>query len=844
MKSPFRRLSPKVIRLLFSAGVVIVLSVCALNFINVVFLSALSNDQCGWLPRAEKEPGVLITDVAPDGVTDRAGVQNGDILLAIDGEKIQNTAQAMGIINQIAPGDSVVYSIERAGETFETYVVILKVVDLQYIGLFSVGILFLFVGYIVVLTRPEGTTQRMFAWFGLMLMLFMGLSRVLLPSDPRYLWITPIVLNAFIVARILGLPAFILFFLQFPVRRQILDRVWFYVALHLLALTLALPYVGPLQQYVRLPGFVRLIVQFAPVASLIIGHWIFGYTYFKHFHQQIGKELRPAIVGLGIFTAVSIYMPIIQATDQFLIFTKPYLLLPALLSAIFPLSFGYSIFRYHLMDIDLVIKRSIVYAMITAVLAAVYLGLVLGLGRVMTDLVGRSDSQILGLVAFMIVALAFNPIKQRVQKSVDRIFYRERYNYQKALREFSRELIRQMDLGQILESIVNRISSTMHVESVAVVICDEREGCRSVGRNVAPEDTTFSRIEGGLVAALEQTKKPLQIGLVGRRTDAPALHESDRAKIERSGMLLAIPMFLQERLIGMVNVGPKLSGRMYSQEDVDLLETVAGQAAIAIENARLHQSEIERQKIEEELALARNIQQGLLPKELPEIPGLEVTGISLPASTVGGDYFDFIELDDKRFLVVVADVSGKGMSAALYMSKIQGMVQLAAHLYDSPKEMLVNANKRIYEGIERKSFITMILALFDVDRREVTICRAGHNKALLSTNGDLEYLEAKGMGLGLEPGPLFEETLQEVRRPLSPGGVFLFYTDGLTETMNIANLELGEEAVRDVLMTRQHLSAEQIQQSLMTIAEEFRGSAQQHDDLTLVVVKVQDTQTS
>jgi sigma-B regulation protein RsbU (phosphoserine phosphatase) len=147
-------------------------------------------------------------------------------------------------------------------------------------------------------------------------------------------------------------------------------------------------------------------------------------------------------------------------------------------------------------------------------------------------------------------------------------------------------------------------------------------------------------------------------------------------------------------------------------------------------------------------------------------------------------------------------------------------------------------NRRIYEGIERKSFITMILALFDMDRREVTICRAGHNKALLSTNGSLEYLEGKGIGLGLEHGPLFEETLQEVRRPLNPGGVFFFYTDGLTETMNVSNVQLGEEAVRDVLTTRRHLPAVQIQQSVMTIAEEFRGTAQQHDDLTLVVVKV------
>ncbi len=840
MRSPFHRFSARSLRVLFTLGAIAVLAVSTVNFLNVVFFEALSNDQCGWLERKKGEPGVMITSVVPGGVTDRAGVQNDDILMAIDSVEIRSTGQAMRIINQVAPGDSVLYKIERAGTTFETHVVILKVVNIQYVAFFLFGLVFLLVGYIVAVTKPEGSTQRMFGWFGLMLMLNMGLSNVAFPTDPARNWILPVVLWGIIAARVFGPPAFLLFFLQFPVRRKVLEKWWFFVGIHLITLVFALPFVQGFQKYVTYPATLRIALGYVPNVFILSGIVIFLIGYFTHRKQRIGKELRPVVVGLGILIAVSIYLPIIQSTDQFLIFTKPYLLLPALLAVGFPLSFGYSIFRYHLMDIDLVIKRSLVYAMITAVLAAVYLGLVLGVGRIMTSLVGRSESQLLGLIAFLIVALAFDPIKQRVQKSVDRVFYRERYNYQRALREFSRELLRQMDLQHILESIVNRVSSTMHVENLAIVICDDREGCRSVGKNIATEDMTFVRGPGGLVDLLEQDKKPVQVGLVGRRTEAPVLHEADRQKIERSGIILSIPMFLQDRLIGLINVGPKMSGKLYSQEDIDLLETVASQAAIAIENARLHQSEIEREKIQEELTLARNIQKGLLPTVLPEIEGLEISGVSLPASTVGGDYFDFIELDDKRVLVVVADVSGKGMSAALYMSKIQGMVQLAAHLYPSPKEMLVNVNRRIYEGIERKSFITMILALFDMEAREVTICRAGHNKALLSTNGSLEYLEAKGIGLGLESGPLFEETLQEVHRKLEPGGVFFFYTDGLTETMNLDQVQLGEDAVRDVLLRRRHLPANQIQQSVMTVAEEFRGRAQQHDDLTLVVVKVME----
>jgi serine phosphatase RsbU (regulator of sigma subunit) len=166
------------------------------------------------------------------------------------------------------------------------------------------------------------------------------------------------------------------------------------------------------------------------------------------------------------------------------------------------------------------------------------------------------------------------------------------------------------------------------------------------------------------------------------------------------------------------------------------------------------------------------------------------------------------------------------------------MVQLAAHMYKSPTEMLTNVNRRIYDGIERKSFITMILALFDMEKKEVTICRAGHNKALIGTNGELEYLDAEGIGLGLERGPVFEDTLKAVQKPLQPGSVFFFYTDGLTEAMNKEEHQLGEEAVQSLVESKRHLPAIEMQRSITTAVEEFVGEAERHDDLTMVVVKV------
>ncbi len=251
----------------------------------------------------------------------------------------------------------------------------------------------------------------------------------------------------------------------------------------------------------------------------------------------------------------------------------------------------------------------------------------------------------------------------------------------------------------------------------------------------------------------------------------------------------------------------------------------------------LYEELAEQERMKHELDIARRIQEGLLPKKTPAVKGLDIAGISIPAMLVGGDYFDYIQLGPKKLLVVVADVSGKGMSAALYMSKIQGMVQLAAHMYKTPKEMLIHINRCLFEGIERKAFITMILAVFDLQKKEVRICRAGHNKALIGVNGKLQYLNAHGIGLGLERGKIFEKELEEIRKPLTNDGIFVFYSDGLTEAMDEQRNQFGEETVNKFIQSRRGLRAAELQHAIISSVEKFRGGAEPHDDLTLVVVK-------
>src|ERR1041385_403328 len=830
-------LSPRGVRVLYTIAALVVLSVCLLNFMYLMVYNVPANDECAWRPIKGRDNALLITDVVPGGVTDKAGIKDGDILLKINGKDFKNNA-AQPLINAVPLGDYATYLVERAGAQFETKVQILRVFNIAYLALFLLGFGFLVVGYVVVMTKPEGQIQRMFARYSILSMALFGLffPDIRLAQDP--LWKSVLILSGVSISRILAPPMFVRFFFYFPVRKKTLEKKWLTWSLYIVSCIL----LGMLVLSRGTLSVIGLIGFFGPFLFYISGLLVFAHSYFRNVDGNRRRQLRPILISVIIGVAGFLYFLFVNTTNPFAIFLNPLLFLPGVLVVVVPMAFGYSIFRYRLMDIELIVKRSLFYGSVTATMAAIYLLTVYGVGNLIGYFLGAEDNRTLNILALVLVALAFDPLKRRIQEMIDRLFYRERHDYQKALLEFSQELPRQMNLEQILNSMVNRISGTMHVEKVAVVLCDTAEGCYSISKNIPKECCVFVEEEDSLISLLRKSKRAQSFALLGEESDSVRLNEMDKQKILASKIVLAVPMFLQDRMIGTINVGPKLSGKIYSKEDIDLLSTVASQAAIAIGNARLHQSVIEKKKIEEELSIARRIQQGLLPKSNPSIEGLDISGIAIPALNVGGDYFDFIQLGPKKILIVVADVSGKGMSAALYMSKIQGMIQLAAHMYKSPKEMLIEVNRRIYDGLERNSFITMILALIDLETHEVKICRAGHNKALVSTNGNLHYISGSGIGLGLEPGPIFERSLEEIIQPLNNDGLFVFYSDGLTEAMNKRQTELGDENGCILVTSNKHLPAREIQNAIISAVKAFQGSAEQHDDLTLVVVKSKTVQ--
>ena len=267
----------------------------------------------------------------------------------------------------------------------------------------------------------------------------------------------------------------------------------------------------------------------------------------------------------------------------------------------------------------------------------------------------------------------------------------------------------------------------------------------------------------------------------------------------------------------------------------------------SIENLLIESAE--KKRLEEELRIAHDIQMSLLPQGPLGIPGLSVTALCVPAREVGGDYYDFFPLDNRRVGVMVADVSGKGTSAALYMAELKGLVLSLSRIHNSPRDLLIAANRIIADHLDARSFITVTYAVVDLEAQTITFARAGHTPLIYLPapgvgNGDTQVLVPDGLVLGLtiDDGQIFERLLEEQTLPIQSGDLFVFFTDGISEAMNEADDCFGEERLSQLVAEHSHLSSDELRERVVRDIAAFVGDAPQHDDMTMILLRIEDEQ--
>jgi phosphoserine phosphatase RsbU/P len=248
----------------------------------------------------------------------------------------------------------------------------------------------------------------------------------------------------------------------------------------------------------------------------------------------------------------------------------------------------------------------------------------------------------------------------------------------------------------------------------------------------------------------------------------------------------------------------------------------------------------ERQRLQQELEIARNVQMSFLPKKNPISSRLDIASRCAPALEVGGDYYDFINLGAQRVGVAIGDVSGKGTQAAFFMTLTKGFLNAIAHVSVSPSLVLSQVNKLFYENVDRGVFISMVYGIFDTKANSLTLARAGHNPVIMrkSKENHVQVVNPTGLALGLDEGPTFAKSIEDVKTKFHSGDLFVFYTDGFPEAMNKTLEEFGEDRLCSTVEKYSEGSASEIMEGIFKDMKEFTGKAKQHDDMTIVVVKI------
>lgn len=385
-----------------------------------------------------------------------------------------------------------------------------------------------------------------------------------------------------------------------------------------------------------------------------------------------------------------------------------------------------------------------------------------------------------------------------------------------------------LDLDQLIDHVVNDIACSFGCVDADVYLHDEKRG-----------ELVLTRAHGCTDCAIHGKGHSLKIGkqgmvgyvaATGQMRYAPDVRrdpyyigceESTRSEV-------AIPLSVDGRLVGVFTASHS-DLDAFSQQQLRLLQSLCTHIAVAVHNARRFQEERqERQRMSREQQEARVIQQGLLPKSSPYIPGFVVSGLSIPAGEVGGDWYDFIPFDDGCWGLILADVSGKGTAAALLMSATRGMLRSLATTCGGPGEVLNRLNRLLVEDFPLGKFVTMIYAVLNPGERTLTFANAGHLRPLLVDKQGARFLDSeRGLPLGLGLGGFSDTQVQ-----LSPGSQLVFYSDGITEAEGPDDQEYGAERLRDHVV-RPNACPE----TILGDVRSFANGAGLHDDATVILVR-------
>jgi len=777
----------------------------------------------------------------------RAGLKFGGRIVAVDDHPIQQGRDLVEKLKEKTPGTLVRYTVESDGQIDEVVVpaALFTIKDFAMVFLipFLLGLIIYVLGFVVYVLKPNTAKSWVFliACFCLGTMILAGFE-----NQSSYM------VSSFFYL-INALWPFTLFhlFMIFPDKKRILTRfplleylIYLPAAILMLAFEIYI-FVFPAifsgsgfewfptyRELGRINGLFRLGciggMIFLIFHAIIRPYTIMGRQRAKVIFWGVAVAFGPPVLIMTLFFFIKVNVP-----WNFLAFFVIF----------FPAAIAYSIVKHNLFDADVIIKRTVGYFIITAIVIGVYGLLTVSFNYFMGQY-QVAQSQAFPILFTLGIILIFNPLRNRVQAVVDRIFFRKEYDYSGIVDKVGGAMTTMLELPQILSRLVQTFMEDMFIDTSSVMLLSPGGAQYQVSLAGGEREQDIGLVaferETPLMGIIEARKRELTKYDVLEDPEYSEQSESCLKDFEALRASLIVPLVFQDEVIGSLNLGEKKSGKPYNREDIDLLRTLANQGAIAIENARLFQENLEKQRMEEELNIARDLQMSMLPSENPTIEGLDIAAYSVSAMEVGGDFYDFIDMGDKKLGFVIGDVTGKSVSGALVMSASRSVFRMLSEESHNVSESMIRANRRLKKDVKTGMFVALLYAVIDAGEQTLTLCNAGQTQPIqLSAKAEEAHLlETEGDTFPL--GILEEADYEETRRQLEPGDKVIFYTDGIVEAMNEEEEMFGFERLLEVVQGARSMDADTLLNEILAKVDEFVGDAPQHDDLTVIIVGVEE----
>jgi serine phosphatase RsbU (regulator of sigma subunit) len=819
----------------------------------------------GIVPVPYGRMGIEVRATVPGSPAEKAGIKPGDCVQGIGKRIVKTGSDASAELRRHKIGEKVDYLVRRgpcpaqprASESPQSE---LRTVRLQlsserlggktYLYAVVVGFLFFCIGLFVLVRVPQERSARIFFLLCALFLIFF----VCRLRPYSYWWIDVFVQNTGTVSLFLLPAVFLHFFLVFPrpkrlqfarpdertgdppARWKVRLQDFLSASPGLLYLLYAIPpFVFLYDVFRQMQGEKVTVLSGAPLSSWILlgAYLVMGLVALAHsaFTLEDPRERRQAfhvfvgtILGTVPFVLFFIVLPSAFGIDEYAF----YGIIPMIL---IPLTFAYAIVRFQMLNVRVIVRRTFLYAATTAVLLGLY-ALAVALANLVFTSSRLSASPLFNFGFFLVGISLFEVLRRKLQAPLDKLFFREKFDYQAALLEMSEAITGELDLGRIADYLTASITGTMRLEKASIWL-RERDGW--LERRGQRDDRLSPA--AAMRRVLRQEGKPSDLREISLHF-ADDESEEFRGRLLSEGFQLLVPLVYRERLMGVLALKEKLSGERFDRDDQALLSTLANQSALAIETALLHDEMTRQAELKRDLEIARDIQTSLLPRSVPELPGFSFFGGSIPARVVGGDFYDFIPFEDQRLGLVIGDVSGKSVPASLLMVASKEIVYSRALTTSDPGTLFQESNRRIY-AIKRRMFVSLGFFLLDARSMSLRYAIGGQPLPILIRSGDggPRLLEPPENRLPL--GAFREVAYDTMEIFLRKGDLLFFYTDGLTEAMDESMNPYGEERLMASMEARKGVVAlEELAQGILSDIRDHVLGAEQYDDMTFLFLRV------